>query len=101
MELILKSRQMGKTTEIIKIAAKNFSYIVCCGVQEADRVFKLAKNMELDIPYPLTIEEFTNGRFYTAGTKGLCIDNAEFVFQKMAMGVPINAISFTWPKEYK
>lgn len=57
MKIIKRGRREGKTTEIIKVAAKNFSYIVCLSQEEASRVAQEARNMGLDIPFPLTFDE--------------------------------------------
>jgi hypothetical protein len=85
---------MGKTTEIIKIAAENYSYIVCLSHRECARVAKYAEELGLKIPFPMTMDEFMNGRFYRPGIKGgFVIDNAEAIIQRLAKGVTVRAMS--------
>jgi len=94
MEIIYKPRQLGKTTEIIKLSAKNGGYIVCMSHSEAERVFQQARTMKLNIPFPITFHEFITGEYYGKGIKSFLIDNAEILLQQISR-VPIEAISFT------
>jgi len=93
VKIICRARQQGKTTEIIKIAAENFSYVVCRDYRSVERVAAQAKEMGLNIPYPITMEEFINGKFHGRGMKSIAIDNAEDILRRFAKGVPISAAS--------
>jgi len=84
--MIVRPRGGGKTTEIIKHAAKNFSYIVCMSVKECDRVAAQAREMKVDIPFPITFQELTESRWHPAGVKSLAIDNAEMLLQQLCRG---------------
>ena len=95
MKIIHRARQMGKTTEIIKIAADTFSYIVCLNHREADRIAKLAKEMKLDIPLPISFDEFKRNNYYFPGIKGFVFDNTDLFLQNLAYPVPVWAASFT------
>lgn len=95
MEIICRARQQGKTTDLIKIAAKHFSYIICCSRPEAHRIFKLALNMGLDIPFPITISEFLDRQFYAKGIKSFAIDEVGFLLDRLAQGINISAITLT------
>lgn len=50
-------RQCGKTTELIKIAHEEHLYIVCASRQRVNHISKLAREMELDIPLPISVDE--------------------------------------------
>ncbi len=52
----------------------------------------MAKEMGLEIPPPLTFDEFMSGQFYDGNTRKFAIDNADTLFQHI-LGVPITAIS--------
>lgn len=93
MQIICKPRRSGKTTEIIKIADKNNSSIVCLNLAECRRVARQAEDMGLSIPFPITIDEFISGSFFSRGINSLIIDNAEFVIRHLAKKVPVKAIS--------
>lgn len=95
MKVILKPRQSGKTTEIIKEAAKDFSYIVCEDPDRCQKISAMAKGLDLDIPFPITYREFIDGRFYGNGVRGFVIDNTDSLLRQIARGVSIGAISIT------
>lgn len=96
MEIILRPRRAGKTTEIIRKAAETFSYIVCKDREESRRVVEQAEKMGLDIPFPITVDEFIGGQFFGKGIKGFYIDNAELILERLTRGVPLKSISITW-----
>lgn len=77
MELITKY----KTTELIKRSNKDWAYIVCFNLSECERVSKLAKTMNLDIPYPITFNEFVTTRYVRNDLKQVLIDNLDLCLQ--------------------
>jgi hypothetical protein len=83
MLVIARPRGSGKTTELIKMSAKNWIYIVVKDHRTAYRTMEMAKRMELEIPFPLTFEEYINGQFSITISKVL-IDDAEFLLQEVA-----------------
>ena len=84
---------MGKTTDLMKISAENNYYIVCSLRREADRMFHDAREIwGLDIPLPITFDEFIKGEYYGKGIKGFLVDNAELLIQRMSR-VPVFAIT--------
>lgn len=99
MKILFGSRQSGKTIEAIKIAAENSSYIVCNHQRECFHVAKIADEMGLKIPFPITTAEFIGGRFHGLGVKSFVIDNADHLFEQYinskAKGVPIIAATMT------
>jgi hypothetical protein len=50
-------RRCGKTTELIKLASVKHLYIVCASRERVRYVAQLAKELELDIPFPVSVEE--------------------------------------------
>lgn len=94
MQIIYKPRGSGKTTDLIKEAAKTFSYIVCQNYKEADRIRNRARTLGLDISYPITYREFLDGSYNLIGSKSLLIDNVESLLQSIS-SVPIKAITLT------
>ena len=81
MDIIHRPRQAGKTTEIIKRAAEEFLYIIVVNRHEADRVFAQAKDMGLDIPFPVTIQELMGSKATGIKVNGVAIDNAELILR--------------------
>lgn len=92
MNLIIRPRQGGKTYEIIKEACKHQSYIVCINRIEVDRIFQEARQMKLEIPFPITWAEFVEKRYYGRGINSFMIDNLDLCIQQMT-DVEIKTIS--------
>lgn len=55
--LIGGNRTCGKTHELIKKSSEEWLYIVCATDQQAEHIFSQAKSMNLNIPYPITVDE--------------------------------------------
>ncbi len=92
MEKIIMQRGYGKTTQLIKNSAKTGDYIVCHGLDEANRIQKEAKQMGLDIPLPITYREFIEKRYSGRNISGFLIDNIEMFIQSLS-DVQVNAIT--------
>lgn len=94
MDTIITEQGGGKTTEIIKLANKRGLYIVC---QNPDDVAAFAQRLKLDIHYPLTFDEYLDGRFNNRSIKEVIIDNADNLLEYVArkLGTKISAISIT------
>ncbi len=77
-KLIFGDRRSGKTTELIKESARTGAYIVVSCKNEARDVFRLSKELGLNIPYPLTVNEmiYESPSSYIF-QKGILIDNLE------------------------
>lgn len=91
-KIIYKGRNTGKTTELIKLASTHQAYIVCHSIQCANGILKQARDMGLNIPMPITYDNFIDKKYYGEGIKGFLIDNAEHLLQRMTK-VPIMAIT--------
>lgn len=86
------ARQSGRTTAMIREAAEAFAYIVVPDHRQARFVADLAREMGVDIPFPLTWNEFVSGQYNRAGVRGFVIDNLDQCLQGMTR-VPILAAS--------
>lgn len=91
-------RQGGKTTEMIRLAADEFLYIVCATQKECERVAGEARAAGLDIPAPITWAEFCERRYHGPGVKGFVIDNLDLCVQSMTR-VPVRAVTLTGEDE--
>lgn len=95
MNVVIKKPRGGKTTELIKLSSQSHAYIVCMNTQESARIQRQAQEMNLKIPFPITFDEFLQGKFYKAGVKGFLIDNVELLLQSIGRGVPVLACSLS------
>lgn len=92
MKILCGERQSGKTTALIKQSAETGFYIVCIHRQEALRVARMADELKLFIPFPLTFDEFLNHRYNGRGVKGLLIDESLQLLQSLTY-VPVHTIT--------
>jgi len=84
----------GKTTRLIELADRYFSYVVVPDVRTVQAIARIAGEEGEKIPFPITYYEFSTGRFYGPGIKGgFVIDNIERLLWYMAKGVRIRAFS--------
>jgi hypothetical protein len=88
---IIKPRGGGKTTELIKISATNWYYIVCSSFKECTFISDQAIKMGLEIPFPITVEEMLNSR--NSNIRGFLIDNVELFLHQLSPNTPV--IGFT------
>lgn len=95
MVIVRGPKQSGKTTELIRMAAEHSAYLVVFGHDQAYQATQKAKEMGLDIHFPLTYKEFISGAFDQRGVRGVVIDNVDMLVQYMAGRVPVAAISMT------
>lgn len=94
MKMIIASRRMGKTTQLIYESAAQHKYIVCRNRQRAMEIFKQAKDLKLDIPLPLTFDDFIGHSYYGKVISGFLIDEAQSLLQQMT-DVPIETITMS------
>ena len=92
MEIILGARQTGKTTVLIKRSAETKESIVVYDKQATLRISRMADDLGLSIPFPLTYSEFVNHEYRGRGIYGVLIDNADR-FLRFLSPVRIGAIS--------
>lgn len=62
MKKILGGRQSGKTRRLIKHAARNNGVIVCMTKHQADFIYRMASQMSVLIPKPISLEELRFGK---------------------------------------
>lgn len=100
MKVIARGRCSGKTMEIIKESALTGSYILVRNHSEVERIAQLAQQMNLSIPYPVTVSEISLGRIQGTSIKrdGILVDNAELVLQQM-IGAEINTLTISTTEE--
>ncbi len=100
MKIIAKPKGHGKTTELIRMAANGAEniYIVVLNHERAHRVFHLAQEMRLQIPFPITydeLERYTTGRY----VEGFCLDDIDQamlgIVRNRAPGRPVLAAAIT------
>lgn len=83
MDVYVGARGSGKSATLIKKSAETGAYILVATKLQASAVFKQAKEMGYDIPFPVTVSEITTGKKYCSNRymkdRGLLIDELETV----------------------
>ncbi len=99
MDIYVGARGSGKTATLIKKSAETGAYILVANKIQADVVFKQAKEMGYDIPFPVTVSEIIDNRIYLydRDTKGpgLLIDELETVLHVAFGGIPIHGATMS------
>lgn len=94
MEVITGGRQSGKTTKLIHKAAEEGGYIVCRNHKACSRIADYAERIGIDIPYPITYDEFITKSYYGPGVSRLYIDGVKELIERLSKShVEIEAIT--------
>lgn len=78
----------GKTTELIKRSHEEWLYILCANRTMARLIFEQAIDMELDIPFPLILDDLP----LRGNITGVLVDEVELVLERM-IGKNVDGIS--------
>lgn len=96
MEVIVKGRQKGKTTELIKKSAETGYYILTENRNRAVSIADLAQEMGYKIPFPTTVFEYQRSHgFRGSYIKNIYIDDADAILKSMFSRVIIEAVTMT------
>lgn len=96
MNIIYNGRRKGKTTELIKMSAEKNLYILVVNRNRQREVFELARDLNLNIPFPITVEEyFTSGKLRGSFINTILIDDADDILQQIFNTVVIDTITIT------
>lgn len=96
MERIIKGRQNGKTTELIKRSAETGIYILTVNHMRAQIIAKQAHDMGYNIPQPVSVSDYmTSHGFRGSHIKKIYIDDADDVLKSIFNTVVIEAITIT------
>ena len=94
MDVYVGARGSGKTATLIKKSAETGAYILVATKCQAHAVYKQAKEMDYDIPFPVTISEITPELKYFNDSyikkHGLLIDELQSVLDVVFCGIPIH-----------
>jgi len=97
MEIILQSRQTGKTTRMVKLASEKGYTIIVSRPSRVGAVLKLAEKLGLKIKEPIAYEEYL--RYEIGQHKGteLIIDDAECILSHLFKYSSIKTIVMSDP----
>ena len=88
MKIIRTDRGKGKTTALIKQAARDKSYILCHSRSAARYIYDTALSMGLNIPYPITVDDIP-----LRGHRGdILIDEIDYILPQL-LGAQVSTIT--------
>ena len=93
-EYSIGKRGSGKSTKLIKRAAAEGKYILVATHAQAHCLFKQAKDMGLDILYPITPNELKTITHMHILDKGILIDELDIVLP-LLVGAPVDEVTIT------
>lgn len=98
MNITIGERCSGKTTKLIKRSAYEGVHILVATRNRAKDLDQNAKRMGLNIPFPVTVDEYLKGNRFAGSSirrDGLLIDDADDVLQQIFAGISIKEVTVT------
>nr|DAQ50775.1 MAG TPA: hypothetical protein [Caudoviricetes sp.] len=93
-EIILSKRQQGKTRMLIEMChADKYSLIICPNHRMCRITFKMAKDLKMPIPMPITFEEFLHREFDKYNIDNFYFDELQMSLQSIAGRTHIKAVA--------
>ena len=94
-KIIVDEKGTGKTTKAIKEAAKTGKYIIVPNRRMAMYTFYMAKEINLNIPFPITIDEWIRGEVSrTVKKQGVIVDEGLILLETL-LGSKVDMITIT------
>ena len=97
-KVTIGKRGTGKTTKLIQRSAREGVYILTSTVFRAQAIWDTAREMGLNIPYPVTLHEYLHSNKFRSSTiprKGILIDDVDAVVGALFAGIPIHEVTMT------
>lgn len=92
MRVFAAGRQTGKTERAIRWASDSCAHIVCRSRKEAERIYHRAKEMNLEILFPITYQQFLRGSPEGVAKKYV-VDDADALIAELANGAPVLGVT--------
>ena len=101
MKKIIRPRQSGKTSELIRMSEQTQTYIVTPTMARAKITAQMAQELGHNIPFPVSLAEYLRSGFRGTFIKHILIDDADDVLQELFREVQIDAITMTDPQPWE
>lgn len=97
MLVIASGRKTSRTTRLIELCAEyeakgEPTYILCGTRQQAINIAQKARELKLNISFPVTYGEFMRGAMRGGRAKKILIDDADHFLQQLAGPITVAAI---------
>jgi hypothetical protein len=96
-DIIVGSRGSGKSTALLKQSAEEQIYILTGTRSQAQCLYNQAREMGLNIPFPVCWDEYMKGHFQGTSIQedGVLIDEASHLLSRVLKGIPIKTVTWT------
>lgn len=95
MKVIYQKPRSGKTTKLIQMSHDNWIYIVTVDEKRANNIAHMAYELKIDIPYPITLQEYLNTKMRGSHIKKVLIDDADDILKNIFNTVEIDTITMS------
>ncbi len=92
MNLVIAGRGKGKTTELIRLSNGLNKPIVVSGYSKVTHIKKMAKEMGLEIPEPLTVSEWLSHKSVRGINQSCLVDDLDIVLHDLGLNVEYASI---------
>ena len=93
MEKIILPKGAGKTTKLIQMSHDTWTYILVANEKRQKYLATFAKELGINIPYPVTLENYMGAGFRNSSIKKILIDDADDVLRTLFGNLEIVAIT--------
>lgn len=83
MKIINEKRGSGKTTKLVYMSCLTRKPIVVMNESHKRYVEDMAKQLSLDIPEPMTVNDIVNEKYRGVRFDGVLVDEFPFVFEEI------------------
>ena len=101
MKKIIRPRQAGKSSELIRMSEESGAYIITPNRARANFLQQMAEEQGHHIPFPVTFREYEQSRFRGSFVRNILIDDADDLLEHIFKEVHIDAITMSDPKPYE
>lgn len=88
-------RGAGKTTKLIQMSHDTWTYILVANPKRQGVVAKMARDLKIDIPYPVTVDDYLRCKFQGSYIRKILIDDADDILKAFFPNIEITAITMT------
>ena len=95
MKIFNLPRRAGKTTRMLYASEYHNAPILCGNEGMKYGITKMAHQLNIDIPEPITIHDIINHRVKTQGYRGVLVDEMDYVLQSILTPYGLDILSAT------
>jgi DNA-binding LacI/PurR family transcriptional regulator len=92
MNLHITKRGAGKTQNAILESSRTNHVIICINDIEKRRILSIAKEMGLEIPQPVTFDDYKRKSYLGRSIRGFIMDNADIFIQSFS-NIQVNSMT--------